>query len=438
MRGIPARVNSFVVLAGLVTVAAAVTLSATAARTAPGQTTALPPDAVLTWNTNAVNAVRASSPSKFQTEGFIYMSYVQAAVYDAVTKIEGRYRPYHDFTVAVVPDASVQAAVASATRTALDYYLPDQQAAVDAEYAAYIATLTGDVADGVAVGEAAANDIIAFRTGDGRNATTPTYGTIGPILPGQWQLQSPAQTAQTPWIATMRPFLLDRASQFRAAPPPALTSKQYAKDLNETEAYGALNSTVRSPDQTATAYFWNANNISQFNKTMQNVVTQHEMDLVDAAHLFVMGELVSTDAGIACFDSKYFYLWWRPVTAIRSADKDGNPDTTADPAWAPLLSTPNHSEYPSQHGCFTSAFTDALAAALDTEDLDVTVPGAANGGTSLTTTRHFETVHDILAEIPDARVWIGFHFRNSVDQGLKLGNQVAGWALDRYFKPVTS
>ena len=243
---------------------------------------------MLTWNTNAVTAVRASTPTKVQTDGMVYMSYVQAAVYDAVTKLEGRYEPYHDFTVAVAPDASVQAAVAAAARTTLDYYLPDQQATVDGKYNAYIATLAGNVAGGVAVGEAAANDIIAFRTGDGLKAATPSYGGIGPILPGQWQLQ-PGQSVQTPWLATMRPFLLGQASQFRAKPPPALTSRRYAKDLNETEAYGALNSTVRTPEQTAIAYFWVGNNINQYNVTMQGVVGQHEMDIVDAAHLLAMG-----------------------------------------------------------------------------------------------------------------------------------------------------
>ncbi len=302
-------------------------------------------------------------PTKVQTDGMVYMSYVQAAVYDAVTKLEGRYQPYHDFTVAVAPGSSVQAAIAAATRTTLDYYLPDQQTAVDAEYTSYLATLTGNVAGGVAVGEAAANDIIAFRTGDGLKAATPSYGQIGPILPGQWQLQ-PGQAVQTPWLATMRPFLLEQASQFRAEPPPALTSRQYAKDLNETEAYGAINSTVRTPEQTAIAYFWVGNNINQYNQTMQNVVAQHGMDLVDAAHLLAIGEIVTTDAGIACYDSKFFYQAWRPITAIRNADKDGNPDTTADPTWQSLLPVPGHPEYPSQHGCFTAAFSDTLAAVL--------------------------------------------------------------------------
>jgi hypothetical protein len=423
-----------VVLVGTAVVAAAVWLSVASAKTQ--KQAGEPPDAVLTWNTYAVNAVRASSPAKFQTEGLIYLSYVQAAVYDAVTKLDGRYEPYHDFTATVVPGASVEAAVAAATRTILDSYLPDQQVAVDAEYGDYLKTLTGDVTDGVTVGEAAAQDIITLRAGDGLDAATPAYGTIGPILPGQWQLQTPAQTAQTPWIATMRPFVLEQPSQFRAEPPPALTSQQYAKDLNETEAYGSLDSTVRTPDQTATAYFWNANVINQFNQTMQNVVAQHQLDLIDAAHLFAMGELVTADAGIGCFDSKYFYLAWRPITAIRNADLDGNPDTSADPAWTPLVTTPNHPEYPSAHGCLTSAFTDVLAAALGTNHLDLTIPGASNGGTTLTTTREFNTVADIQNQVLDARVWIGFHFRNSVVQGETLGNNVADWDLNHAFQPA--
>ena len=429
-----ARPRTLVVLTGILVLVAAVWLSAASARTR--KPVEVPPDAVLTWNTYTVNAVRASVPTKVQTDGMVYMSYTQAAVYDAVTKLMGRYQPYHDFAFTVVPGASVQAAVATAAQTILDHYLPDQQATVDAEYNAYLATLSGDVANGVAVGQAAANDIIAMRTGDGLNNTTvPSYGQNGPWLPGQWQLQ-PNQKVQTPWLATMRPFLLQNASQFRASPPPALTSHQYAKDLNETEAYGAINSTVRTPDQTAIAYFWVGNNINQYNQTFQNVVDQHQMDLVDAAHLFAIGNIITTDAGIACYDSKLFYQFWRPISAIQNADKDNNPDTTANPSWQPLLPVPGHPEYPSQHGCFTAAFSDTLAAALHTQHLDVTVPGGQGGLTTLTTTQHFNTVHDIQNQIVDARVWLGFHFRNSVEQGLRVGNHVADWELDRYFKPV--
>jgi len=422
------------VLAGVLALAASASLQAASART--HKPVAIPPDAVLTWNTYTVNAVRASQPTKVQTDGMVYMSYVQAAAYDAVTKLEGRYQPYHDFAFTVVPGASVQAAVAAASQTVLDHYLPDQQPTVDAEYGAYIATLTGDVADGVALGQAAANDIISLRSGDGlNNPNVPSYGQNGPILPGQWQLL-PGQKVQTPWLATMRPFLLEEPNQFRAPPPPALTSHLYATDLNETEAYGAIDSTVRTPEQTAIAYFWVGNNINQYNVTMQNVVNQHQLDLVDAAHLLAMGNIVTTDAGIACYDSKFYYQAWRPTAAIQNADKDNNPDTTADPSWQPLGALPGHPEYPSQHGCFTAAFVDTLAAVLHTQHIDVVMPGGQGGSNVLTTSQHFNTVHDVLDQVVDARVWLGFHFRNSVIQGEKVGNNVADWELGRYFKPT--
>jgi hypothetical protein len=427
------RVRAGLVLAAAVAVTATYAIGASARNDRSGDA-ATPPDAVLTWNNYTVSAVRASQPTKFQTDGMVYMSYVQAAVYDAVTKLEGRYQPYHDFAFSIVPGTSVQAAVAAASQTVLDHYLPDQQATVDAEYNAYIATLTGGVADGVALGRAAAADIISLRTGDGlNNPNVPSYGQSGPIMPGQWQLL-PGQKAQTPWLATMRPFLLEEPNQFRAPPPPALTSHAYAKDLNETEAYGALNSTVRTPEQKAIAYFWVGNNINQYNLTMQSVVNAHQMDLVDAAHLFAIGNIVATDAGIACYDSKFFYQWWRPTGAIQNADKDNNPDTTADPSWQPLGALPGHPEYPSQHGCFTAAFTDALAAALHTKHIDVTMPGGQNGSSVLTTTQHFDTVDDVQHQVVDARVWLGFHFRNSVEQGEKVGNSVASWELKRFFR----
>ena len=430
--------TSVLVAAVAAATAAALLASSSAPAVHASPAPSLPPDAVLTWNSNAVNAVRASSPAKFQVEGIIYMSYVQAAVYDAVTKLDGRYVPYHDFTYAVIPGTSAQASIAAAAQTALDNYLPDQAATVDGEYNTYIASLGGlgapGVSDGVALGQAAANDIIALRSGDGRNAATPVYGTIGPILPGQWQLQTTAQSAQTPWVATMRPFVLEQGSQFRVGPPPTLTSRQYAKDLNETEAYGAVNSTVRTQSETDTAYFWNANAVNQYNAMMHNAITENGMDLVDAAHLFAMGELTSADAGIACFDSKYSYLYWRPITAIRHADVDGNDATTADTSWTPLLATPTHPEYPSAHGCLTSALTDAVAAALNSQHLDITVPGATNGGSTLTTSRVFNNVQNIQNEVVDARVWIGYHFRNSVVQGENLGNDVAKYDLDKAFQ----
>jgi hypothetical protein len=149
-----------------------------------------------------------------------------------------------------------------------------------------------------------------------------------------------------------------------------------------------------------------------------------------------MGELVAADAAIACWDSKFHHLFWRPYTAIRHAEIDGNPATEADPSWLPLLNTPNHPEYPAAHGCFTSALGEVAAKALHTRRINLTVWGATNGGATLTTTRHFGTVKDLDDEVVNARVWIGFHYRHSGIAGVRLGRDVAHWTLQRYFRPV--
>jgi hypothetical protein len=226
----------------------------------------------------------------------------------------------------------------------------------------------------------------------------------------------------------MKPFLLTSASAFRAPAPPALKSDQYADDLQETRAYGANDSTVRTADQTATAFFWNAHGVNQYNQALRDVAVQHRMDLVETVRLLAMGDMVTADAGIACWDSKYHYLYWRPVTAIRA---DGS---QADATWTPLVATPTHPEYPSAHGCLTSAFAEVLATALGTRDIDVTIAGAQNGATTLTTTRTFDTVKDLNTEVVNARVWIGFHYRNSVIVAENLGTNVADWALARNFQ----
>jgi hypothetical protein len=401
----------------------------------------------LEWNGYAVAAVRGASVVDpvgtaprplYQTEGLLYMSYVQAAVYDAATKIGHRYATYHHFE-AGGGDASIEAAVVAAAYNTLVYYLGDPGGTLAAEYRASIAALPDDptTARGIAVGEAAAADIERLRANDGRDAATPVFGA-GPLTPGQWVWAPPPslQVAQTPWLATMQPFMLDSTSQFRAPPPPALTSPEYAADLNETELYGSKTSLVRTPAETAIAYFWNANAINQVNQTLQNVASQHQMDLLDTTRLLAAGNMVPTDAGMACFDSKYHYQLWRPITAIRNADTDGNPATTADPNWVPLVTTPNHPEYPSQHGCVTSALARVLANAVGTTDIDATIPGATGGGTALTTTQTFATVDDLMTQLVNARVWIGFHYRHSVTAGENLGTTVANWELQRNFLPT--
>ena len=159
------------------------------------------------------------------------------------------------------------------------------------------------------------------------------------------------------------------------------------------------------------------------------------MDLLDTVRLLAVGNMVPTDAGMACFDSKYTYQFWRPITAIRNAGIDGNPATTADPAWTPLLTTPNHPEYPSQHGCVTSALAQVLANALNTSRINATIPGAQGGATTLTT-RDIRHRAGSITQLVNARVWIGFHYRNSVVAGENLGTAVAKWELQRYFLPT--
>jgi hypothetical protein len=431
-------------------VVAALLLSASASAKPPGSQAAA--GVALQWNAYTLAAVRAatttnqlppnvSSRALYQTEGLLYVSYVQAAVYDAATKIGHRYVPYHRFS-AGAGNASIQAAVIAAAYNTVVHYLGDPTGALAQHYADSIAALPNDdtTARGIAVGEAAAADIEALRANDGRNAATPAPNVgmpTNPVQPGVWVWPpSPSlQIDQTPWMAVMRPFMLESTSQFQAPPPNALTSTQYATDLNELEASGSK--LPANDPRRDTAWFWNANATSQLNRTLEDFATQNTMDLLDTVRLLAMGNMVGTDAGMACFDSKYTYRFWRPITAIHNADIDGNPATTADPTWSPLTPTPNHPEYPSQHGCITSALAHVLAHAVGTDNIDATIWGAtAASPTALVTSRTYGTVQNLLDEIVNARVWIGFHFRSSVVAGENLGTSVASWELQRYFLPT--
>ena len=308
--------------------------------------------AAIDWNVIAVSTVRSPTivPAKFQLEGLIYMSYVQAAVYDAVTKIEGRYKPYHKFHAPVRTDgASSEAAVAAAAYTALAYYFPAQAATLTATYTAYLAGLpAAGQAAGVAIGQAAANDIIAFRTGDGRDAVISTPYGQGPVTAGVWTFAPPPslQSAQTPWAAFMTPFMLKTTSQFRVGPPLDITSHQYQVQFEELRAFGSLTSPVRTPEETAIGWFWNANAISQGNQTLRDLSTTHGFDLVDTARALAMGNLVDADSGMACWDSKYHLHVLAPRDGDpacrhrREQGDDGRPelDTPAHDAESPRVS----------------------------------------------------------------------------------------------------
>jgi len=398
------------------------------------------PQTVLDWNSIAVDTVRAATPAKFQIEGQLYMTYVQAAVYDAVVAATGKGTPYRKLKV-TIPGASPRAAVASAAYSTLMYFFPAQATSLTATYTDYLnvtlSKLTASAKQaGVAVGAAAAADLIASRWGDGRDAPVATAYGVGPQPAGTWVFAPApsAQSAQTPWVGFMKPFLMESASQFRSPAPPAMTSAQYTADFNEVKTLGSATSTARTAAQTAIGQFWNANVINQYAQVFQSVAKAHNFDLAATARLLAMGTMVSSDAGIACMDAKYHYLLWRPVTAIRGADSDGNPDTAAASSWSPLLTTPNHPEYPSAHGCVTAATIAVLENVLKTKTINVDVPGATGGGTTLTTTRHFATGDELLTDVANARVWAGLHYRFSTTAGVELGKAVAKWDLDHFGK----
>ncbi len=387
------------------------------------------PAAIITWDNIALSTTLTAKLYLIQSQ--IYMAYVEAAVYDSVVAIQGRYQPYL-IHLKRRPWASVDAAVAAAAHDVLVHFFPAQQAVLDADYMTSLAAITDGPAKvaGIALGQEAAAGIIAARQGDGLEVNIGF--TMPTPAPGVWQLP-PGQTPQTPWVSVMRPFMLKSADQFRPDPPPALTSQQWATEYNEVKSLGRVDSTTRTAEQTDIARFFSTNGIVQFNIAYQYVTATRGLDALQAARLFAMGNLVGADSGIACFDAKYHYLFWRPIFAIQQGDTDGNPDTVGDPTWTPLLATPNHPEYVAAHGCFTSAQTEMFATFLHTDKIDIdltsTVPGLVK------TTRHYQTVRQLDTEIVNARVWGGIHYRESVIQGVKLGRKVASWTLDRYFGP---
>ena len=439
-------------LVAVIIAANALAASAAARPTAPAcPATVIPdvpiiPNAVGCWNAIAVQTVRLAAP--YNVQDLIYMGYTQAAVYDAVTKIDRRYEPYHDFAppagvdvATASPDAAATAAAYTMLTSSFLAFPATALAGVSTDYAEYIDALGGvgapGIEDGIKIGQAAASDLIAARTGDRNESIT---FTPGPLTPGGWTFAPPPslQSAQTPWVAVMKPFMLTSPSQFRVEPPPPLSSRRWVKEFNEIKAYGAADSTVRSPEQTAVALFWNANGANQSNQAFQDLAITHHMDPVETARVLAMGNLVDSDAGIACWDSKYHYLFWRPIMAIRNAQIDGNPATTPDPNWTSLLTTPNHPEYPAAHTCVTGAEAEMYATVLGTYHINVTIHGSADGTPNNWAAVHtFKTVTDLQQEVVNARVWAGLHYRGSALEGVEIARDVARWTLKRYFLPAS-
>jgi hypothetical protein len=386
------------------------------------------PSVISDWNALAVTTFSAD-PTKLPQETPLYVGFVQAAVYDAVVGIEGRYEPYR-FEARAPRRTSAQAAAVAAAHKVLVTYSPYAQTNLDAAYAMSLAQLPDSKAKsrGIAFGTLAADNLIAMRASDGRNA--PVLFTQPPA-PGIWRPTPPAFLPMAvPWMGSVTPLLLHSGAQFgEPGPPPALTSARYTSDFNEVKALGSATSTARTPEQTNTALFFSGNAAVQFNAALRDQMTVRHPDIVDAARMFAAVDMSEADAIISVWHAKYLYGFWRPITAINLADTDGNPATTADPNWTPLLTTPPYPEYVSGYAGLTGAFTQALQDVLDSRHLQLALTSTAVPGA----VRSYEFGKSLRNDVVDARVWLGIHFRTADTGGVEMGQRVADWILDRYF-----
>jgi len=413
---------------------------------------ALPPgNAVEQWNQIAENTVVASGA--FQNESLIYMGYVESAVYNSAVAISGRYAPLGAGVVAP-RHASLDAATIEAAYDTLASYFPAQTAPLYASYQEALAQIPDGISksNGQAVGLAAATALIQSRLGDGRltpYALSSTFPTRTPG-PGVWRLTPPAYLApQTPWVGSVKPFVLDSADRFLPGPPPALASLTWAKAFNEIQGIGSSASLLRTADQTATARFWSANVIRQYNRVVRGLIDARGLGLVQSARLAAMVNVIAADAQISVMHAKYHYLFWRPVTAIDPSSvspadpfgpspgfDDGIAATAEVAGWRPLLTTPNHPEYPAAHGSLTSAMAEVLSAFLDSDEINVDIHGfdAAGAAGNLDAVHHFRRPSDMRGEIVNARLWAGLHYRFSSEAGVTLGRKVAQYDLQHAFK----
>ena len=416
-------------LMGVMVVALVLGATTPVAAQPPSTTGDLGPDTFVTaWD--AIGSQAFTAAALTPAEGHTIFAYVAIAVYDSVMAIHEEYQPFA--VDADAPDgASAEAAVAEAAHAILVHYLPAQRLTIlDPALTASLAAIPDGQAksDGTAVGEQVAAALIAMRADDGFRAAV-TYTPPDPPIPGVWIPTAPTPPIG-PYLGLMRPFALNSADQFRPAGPPDLQSSQWARDYDEVKTYGSSTSTARTAEQAVAARFWAEPPVQQARNSFRGFVLGHDLDVVQAARFMAMVSVVYADALIACFEAKYHFAFWRPITAIRAGDTDGNDATIGDPAWSTLLAgTPNHPEYPSAHSCITPAGGLVISRFLGTAEIDFTVPSLTGLGD-----RHYATAKDLREDVSDARVWGGIHYRTSVVDGARIATKTTNFVLARFFK----
>lgn len=382
------------------------------------------------WNEVALQAIRDEKPAP--PVAARALAVVSTAVFEAVNSIEGRYQSYAAVP-AVSPLASVNAAAAAAARDALAALFPARAATFNAALSAVVASLPVGSAttEGLAAGSAAATQVLALRANDGMSATS-TYSPTGEL--GRWAPTAPGASAVLPQWGQVKPWTMLTNSQFRPVAPPAITTTEYSSAFALVRQLGSASSTVRNADQTATAHYWaggpgTATPPGQWNMIARTVAQQQDLSVTDASRLYALMNMALADAAILCWDAKYFYDYWRPVTAIRSGAIDGNAGTPGDAEWTPLLNTPSFPAYTSGHSTFSAAASTVLAAFFGTDMISFTVPSESiNAGP-----RTFRSFTAAANEAGMSRIYGGIHFgfdnKAGLASGRALGNFVAARML---------
>lgn len=352
---------------------------------------------------------------------------VSTAVFDAVNGIERRYEPIH-VTAEAPRGASKRAAAVQAAYVILVTRFPAQAAGLDAKRTASLAAIADggkSLELGVEWGQDVAEAILDWRSTDGFTPSPPAY--LGGSDPGEWRPTPPAGApGLLPQWATMTPWGIVSPDQFRPSGPPALDSDQYLEEFNEVKEMGSLTSTLRTAEQADFCRFWQTSTPTfLWNRVALDLIADTDNDLSDNAHLLATLNLAIADSIISCWDAKYFYSFWRPVTAIRLADTDGNDDTTEDTSWTPLLVTPPFPEHTSGHSSASGAAAAVLADFFG-DDTSFTV----KSHTDLSWTRSFSSFSSAVDEVADARVFAGIHFRTACDVGAAAGNDVAAYIME--------
>lgn len=392
-------------------------------------------DVVTDWIKVMNDTVLAGNSNPLVTSRVVAM--FSASVFDAVNGIHGRYTSIHE-TAKGPRGASRRAAAIQAAYAVLVANYPAQKSALDAQRLTSLNTIgasDGDEDDasidlGIQWGQTVADDIMTWRSTDGFTPPPPPY--LGGTAIGQWRPTPPDfSPGAGPQFATMTTWVINSPNQFRPGGPPDLTSAEYAAVFNETKTMGRSTGSLRTADQTQLAVFWNGNTALYWNRIAWSLATKRHSSLLENARMFALMNVAMADAAIACWDGKYHYQFWRPITAITLADKDGNAATDVDLTWTPLLViTPSHPEYPSGHSTvsasaaavLTSFYGDRTSFSVDSNVL----PGVV---------RSFASFSDAIAEVNNARVFGGIHFRTACLDGNKLGRKVARFVLRNAAEP---